>query len=577
MALELKKLMSPQGAAAYYFIVLVLSYFIIAGFVQDPATGFIIGQAPEQRCSPWPECRDSGGEVSPTAQCEDHLDNDGDGKCDYAWKKGYCSDGSILGDSDCASRSDNTEERACSAETCNGIDDNCDGVVDDGNICSRTYYCDLDSDGYAGTNQTGTCNVYGCTPAGCINTQGNDCNDADAATNPGINECYYQDGVDNNCNGEVDECAATLCKELFPGTNDPSADRVNVVWVGLDFADKQAFITRAKQAVDPNSDFNTLRPGLLEMEVYKDNKGKFNFWYIDKLFVGQPEPYGGFTNSEAYSYCTGLSNTYREFLSTKWYRSYAYFGGNAFISLTYDEAYWPFAFEHEFQHQLPGLADEYTGTTDDRPRTPNCANDYAQAQQWWGNKVGQVGSDGFPVGYYGGCAYVANNYRPTQFNVMSVRAARNPAGELVLGNLGLINELHVANYLTRYSGSTGGSGSALIVELEGDGANIESYKTVSTKAANFQNPVGKKDGKYSLTINAGGKKFGQEFDIEEIVIVDDFDENHTNARTIVTPKKTITVIVPLGNSRFDPATGTLTLPEQARVPFEIVVAKKATN
>ena len=31
------------------------------------------------------------------AECSDHLDNDGDGFCDYAWNRAYCSDGSSAG------------------------------------------------------------------------------------------------------------------------------------------------------------------------------------------------------------------------------------------------------------------------------------------------------------------------------------------------------------------------------------------------------------------------------------------------------------------------------------------------
>jgi hypothetical protein len=40
-------------------------------------------------------------------------------------------------------------------------------------------------------------------PAGCQTTAGDDCNDSDPDINPGATEVC--DGVDNNCNGNIDE------------------------------------------------------------------------------------------------------------------------------------------------------------------------------------------------------------------------------------------------------------------------------------------------------------------------------------------------------------------------------------
>lgn len=42
-------------------------------------------------------------------QCNDHIDNDKDGYCDYKGRGAYCSDGSILGDSKCSSSKDKSE------------------------------------------------------------------------------------------------------------------------------------------------------------------------------------------------------------------------------------------------------------------------------------------------------------------------------------------------------------------------------------------------------------------------------------------------------------------------------------
>lgn len=74
----------------------------------------------------------SGGRL--VSQCSDHLDNDGDGRCDYSWRKAYCSDGSILGDSDCISRDDNNEGSSCNIACTSNSNCGTDGYIG-GNYC----------------------------------------------------------------------------------------------------------------------------------------------------------------------------------------------------------------------------------------------------------------------------------------------------------------------------------------------------------------------------------------------------------------------------------------------------------
>ncbi|MBI4683131.1 MAG: hypothetical protein HY757_08545, partial [Nitrospirae bacterium] len=65
------------------------------------------------------------------------------------------------------------------------------------------YYCNKDNDGYAASSADGTCTGYGCQPAGCQTAPGGDCNDNNASIHPGAAELC--DGLDNNCNGDIDE------------------------------------------------------------------------------------------------------------------------------------------------------------------------------------------------------------------------------------------------------------------------------------------------------------------------------------------------------------------------------------
>jgi len=83
-------------------------------------------------------------------------------------------------------------------EVCDGADNNCDGNIDEG-LPLNTYYLDSDSDTYGDPNtSTSACSA----PAGYV-SDSTDCDDSNAAINPGATEVC--DGVDNNCDGTIDE------------------------------------------------------------------------------------------------------------------------------------------------------------------------------------------------------------------------------------------------------------------------------------------------------------------------------------------------------------------------------------
>ena len=82
-------------------------------------------------------------------------------------------------------------------ETCNGLDDNCDGEIDEG-FERRMFYVDRDGDGY-GSDET----VLACVAPPNTATQGGDCHDGWATAFPGARETC--DGIDDDCDGAVDE------------------------------------------------------------------------------------------------------------------------------------------------------------------------------------------------------------------------------------------------------------------------------------------------------------------------------------------------------------------------------------
>ncbi|MBK7155561.1 MAG: putative metal-binding motif-containing protein [Sandaracinaceae bacterium] len=76
-------------------------------------------------------------------------------------------------------------------ESCNGTDDDCNGVIDEGVLL--TFYRDVDGDGFGVLTET----TEACTaPSGSVLVPG-DCDDARADTHPGATDTC--DGVDNDC------------------------------------------------------------------------------------------------------------------------------------------------------------------------------------------------------------------------------------------------------------------------------------------------------------------------------------------------------------------------------------------
>ncbi len=86
-----------------------------------------------------------------------------------------------------------------------GIDNNCDGVVDEGcNNPTYNHYRDGDGDGYTTNDYITTSSPT--PPTGYRAQKSNelDCDDANPNKNPGLPE-ICDDGIDNNCDGNVDE------------------------------------------------------------------------------------------------------------------------------------------------------------------------------------------------------------------------------------------------------------------------------------------------------------------------------------------------------------------------------------
>ncbi len=82
------------------------------------------------------------------------------------------------------------------AEACNGVDDDCDGEVDEGTRI--TVYVDADGDGFGGLEGSEVCSM----PEG-TSTNNADCDDDNADIHPDAAELC--NGIDDNCDRETDE------------------------------------------------------------------------------------------------------------------------------------------------------------------------------------------------------------------------------------------------------------------------------------------------------------------------------------------------------------------------------------
>jgi hypothetical protein len=86
-------------------------------------------------------------------------------------------------------------------ETCNGIDDDCDGDIDEG--VETPFFRDADEDGYGNPEDM----ARACTaPEGYV-AMGDDCDDSRESVHPTAEEAC--NGRDDNCDGEVDEGVST--------------------------------------------------------------------------------------------------------------------------------------------------------------------------------------------------------------------------------------------------------------------------------------------------------------------------------------------------------------------------------
>ena len=137
-----------------------------------------------------------------------YLDADGDGQGDGAvsWQSCMAVSGWVLNDDDCDDGDAGINTTA--EEICDGLDNDCDGLVDDEDPgCSggETWYVDVDEDGYGSAFSLMACDDPSLTYQFVL--ESGDCDDDDPDINPGEEERC--NGTDDDCDGDVDEGVVT--------------------------------------------------------------------------------------------------------------------------------------------------------------------------------------------------------------------------------------------------------------------------------------------------------------------------------------------------------------------------------
>jgi hypothetical protein len=252
------------------------------------------------------DCDDANPEVHPGAEercnesdddCDGQIDEDledleaawypdadGDGHGNAHREQVACvaPEGYIANAGDCDDR--NAAVHPGATELCNGLDDDCDGVVDpDSSADARVWYRDLDADDW-GDERFSRITCY--RPGGFSSSSG-DCDDARPEVHPFAPESC--NGVDDDCDGEADEELPSDARLWHPdgdgdGFGDPEVGEFSCLapssWVedGMDCDDTVAQVHPGAEercnGVDDDCDGLTDEPDAADASTwYRDLDG----------------------------------------------------------------------------------------------------------------------------------------------------------------------------------------------------------------------------------------------------------------------------------------------------------------
>jgi hypothetical protein len=145
---------------------------------------------------------DCDGDIDEELEATWYADADGDGFGDPGAEVFDCEPGAgwVEDATDCDDANSGIHPDA--TEICDELDNDCDGLVDDADDSvsdASTWYTDADGDGYGDDASP----VEACAQPTGTASYGGDCDDGDAAYNPGASESDCTDPADYNCDGST--------------------------------------------------------------------------------------------------------------------------------------------------------------------------------------------------------------------------------------------------------------------------------------------------------------------------------------------------------------------------------------
>ena len=272
---------------------------------------------------------------------------------------------------------------------------------------------------------------------------------------------------------------------LVPGHNGPSRERINLVFVGNGFGpiDELSLQDEALRLLglsgepeylqaefENGGSVRALHWGTFSIDPFRDNVGRFNFWFMEDEMAAHGPPYSGIgqPQSNIDPEALGLgpdtvlvlidrANAGARASTTSAMSAFEFGPGRGGFGSVYlpfphrGDDWWVlddrYVLAHELGHALFGLLDEYDvpGRSVPTTRRPNCAPSQVAAERLWSDLVGDldpmfdrwrdelirydllppgefVSPERFTVGYFqGGCSGEAENteaIRPTADSAM---------------------------------------------------------------------------------------------------------------------------------------------------------------
>ncbi len=151
-------------------------------------------------------------------------------------------------------------------EICDGKDNNCNGSVDEG-LAQFTFYEDKDNDGFGNLSvaKTGCSNT---PPTGFV-TNSTDCNDNNALIKPSATEVC--DGLDNNCNGNIDEGLPQFT--FYEDKDKDGFGNATITKTGCSIVPPTGYVTSNTDCNDTNANINPSATDIANNGIDEDCNG----------------------------------------------------------------------------------------------------------------------------------------------------------------------------------------------------------------------------------------------------------------------------------------------------------------